>query len=75
MEPAHWFEPGLAAVQDKVVIAAIDEVYSDLRLAERIASVKVAVRPEVMEPAHFQRQELPAEVMAEIETIMRRHGY
>jgi hypothetical protein len=56
-EPAHWFDPGIAiAIEDAVVISAIDEVYPELRLAERIAADRLAIRrirPEVMEPAHF----------------------
>ena len=56
-EPAHWFDPGvLIAIEDAVVISAIDEVYPELRLAERIAADRLAIRrirPEIMEPAHF----------------------
>src|SRR6516162_407029 len=56
-EPAHWFDPGFAlAIEDAVVISAIDEVYPELKLAERIAADRLAIRrirPEVMEPAHF----------------------
>lgn len=57
-EPAHWFDPGVAiAIEDAVVISAIDEVYPELRLAERIAADRLAIRrigPGVMEPAHFR---------------------
>jgi len=57
-EPAHWFDPGVAiAIEDAVVISAIDEVYPELRLAERIAADRLAIRrigPEVMEPAHYR---------------------
>jgi len=56
-EPAHWFDPGIAiAIEDAVVISAIDEVYPELRLAERIAADRLAIRrigPGIMEPAHF----------------------
>ena len=55
-EPAHWFDPGIAiAIEDAVVISAIDEVYPELRLAERIAADRLAIRrigPGIMEPAH-----------------------
>lgn len=55
-EPAHWFDPGIAiAIEDAVVISAIDEVYPELRLAERIAADRLAIRqigPGVKEPAH-----------------------
>jgi len=57
-EPAHWFDPGIAiAIEDAVVISAIDEVYPELRLAERIAADRLIlrqIRPEVMEPAHYR---------------------
>ena len=57
-EPAHWFDPGvLIAMEDAVVISAIDEVYPELRLAERISADRLAIRrirPEVMEPPHFR---------------------
>ena len=80
MEPAHWFDPGIeVAWQERIVIAVIDEVYPDLRLAELIASAKASVRrwvdPEVMEPAHFRQPDLPAQVRAEIEAVLKRHGY
>lgn len=43
-EPAHWFDPGIAiAIEDALVILAIDEVYSELRLAERIHAGRLAV--------------------------------
>jgi hypothetical protein len=63
-EPAHWFDPGIAiAIEDAVVISAIDEVYPELRLAERIATDRLAIRqigPGIREPAHppFQEREL-----------------
>lgn len=57
-EPAHWFDPGIAiAIEDAVVISAIDEVYPELRLAERISADRLTIRrirPEVMEPVHFR---------------------
>lgn len=57
-EPAHWFDPGVAiAIEDAVVISAIDEVYPELRLAERISADRLMIRqirPEVMEPVHYR---------------------
>jgi hypothetical protein len=57
-EPPHWFDPGvMIAIEDAVVISAIDEVYPELRLAERISADRLAIRrirPEVMEPPHFR---------------------
>jgi hypothetical protein len=67
-EPAHWFDPGVAiAIEDAVVITAIDEVYPELRLAERIAADRFAIRrigPGVREPAHpaYQERELAARI-------------
>ncbi len=59
-EPPHWFDPGIAiAIEDAVVISAIDEVYPELRLAERIAADRLAIRrirPEVMEPPHYLKE-------------------
>ncbi len=62
-EPAHWFDPGTRMMlEDAIQIAVLDEVYPELRLAERVAFYRYAslqqVRPEVMEPAHFQRPEV-----------------
>ena len=58
MEPVHWFDPGIAiAIEDAIVISAIDEVYPELRLAERISADRLAIRqirPEVMEPVHYR---------------------
>jgi hypothetical protein len=55
-EPAHWFLPSATiAAEEKMVISAIDEVYPELRLADRVAATRQALRrvlPEVMEPAH-----------------------
>ncbi len=43
-EPAHWFDPGVAiAVEDGLVIMAIDEVYPELRLADRISAGRLAI--------------------------------
>ena len=43
-EPPHWFDPGYAiAVEEALVIMAMDEVYPELRLAERISAGRLAV--------------------------------
>jgi hypothetical protein len=56
-EPAHWFDPRVTLpFEDVVTISAIDKVYPDLRLTERIAANRMAVRniaAHVREPAHF----------------------
>lgn len=36
-EPAHWLDPRIAlAAEETVLISAIDAVYPELRLAERV---------------------------------------
>ncbi|HXK04722.1 MAG TPA: hypothetical protein VMS37_20135 [Verrucomicrobiae bacterium] len=75
-EPAHWFVPSVTiAAEEKILISAIDEVYPELQLAERIAATRQAlrVRPEVMEPAHFRagRAEL---ALREIGNLFKRVG-
>ncbi len=55
----NWFNPAITiAAEEAISIAVIDEVYSDLRLADRVAMTRSMIRkkiqPEVMEPAHFQ---------------------
>ena len=61
-EPAHWFDPRITLpVEDVVTISAIDAVYSELRLAERISANRTAVRriaSHVKEPAHFVRPDV-----------------
>jgi len=85
-EPVHWFDPGYAiAAEEAVLIYAIDEVYPELRLAERITAgrqaARVRVRPEIPEPAHFRQVEKALEseqgpnIAAEISAVLRRYGY
>jgi hypothetical protein len=79
IEPAH-FKPIADPWREKVLIAVVDEVYPELRLIERISKLKDFlrhhVRPEVIEPAHFRDlvRRLPQEVLAEIESVLRKHG-
>jgi hypothetical protein len=57
-EPAHWFDAGIAlAKEEEILISAIDEVYPELKLAERIALGRQEGRlriPGIREPAHFR---------------------
>ena len=57
-EPAHWFDAGIALAKDEeLLIAAIDEVYTDLKLSERIAVVRrenLKYVPGIREPAHYR---------------------
>jgi len=44
-EPPHWFDSGVAIeIDEALVILAIDEVYPELRLAERISAGRLATR-------------------------------
>jgi len=85
-EPVHWFDPGyVIAAEEAVLIHAIDEVYPELRLADRITmgrqAARVPVRPEIPEPAHFRQLEKALEsdkgqnIAAEISAVLRRYGY
>lgn len=60
MESAHWFDPGVAiAIEDALAILAIDEVYPELRLAERIQAGRLAVSRSVwagLQPWHASEQ-------------------
>jgi hypothetical protein len=57
-EPAHWFDAGLAFDEaEEVLIAAIDDSYPDLNLAERVAVARresARRLPGLHEPAHFR---------------------
>ena len=85
-EPAHWFDPGRAIIaEEAVLIHAIDEVYPELRLAERVSlgrqAARGAFRPEVHEPAYFRQVskalESPnaGEFAADLAALLRRHGF
>lgn len=79
-EPAHWFDPGVAiAIEDAVVISAIDEVYPELRLADRIAADRLAIRqirPEVKEPAHYLNVfgARERDVLGEVRALLKQRG-
>ncbi|MBE0525037.1 MAG: hypothetical protein IBX40_12015 [Methanosarcinales archaeon] len=84
-EPAHWFDPGiLIAMEDAVLIEAIDEVYPELKLVDRVASTREALRkvgPGVREPAHFRpiegglEPEKAKNVLSELASVLRKYGY
>ena len=63
-EPAHFLDGRIQLTpEETVLVSAIDKVYPDLRLAERVAASRVATRPiavspYVIEPAHFRTSEL-----------------
>jgi hypothetical protein len=55
-EPAHWFNPGdLITQEEEVLIVALDEVYPELRLVERISASRhgeeVMLNPQPLPPS------------------------
>lgn len=58
-EPAHWFDANIALeLEEGLLISVIDEVYGELKLAERVAIGRYQSRkliPGVREPAHFRQ--------------------
>ena len=61
-EPAHFLDAAIQlTAEDTIVIAAIDKVYPELRLAERIAAARTATRP--VSP-HVQERVQPLAVSA-----------
>jgi len=75
-EPPHWFHPAASIPSnEKLVISVIDEVYPELRLAERIALTRQSLRrvlPEVKEPAHFRGVLVAELALREIAQLFRR---
>jgi hypothetical protein len=85
-EPVHWFDPGyVIAAEEAILIHAIDEVYPELRLADRISAgrqaARAALRPGIREPAHFRQldkalgSEQGQNIAAEISSVLRRYGF
>ena len=61
-EPAHFLDAAIQlTAEDTIVIAAIDQVYSELHIAERIAAARTATRP--VSP-HVQERVQPLAVSA-----------
>ena len=60
-EPAHWFDRSVALeLNEALVISAIDEVYPELRLVDRVKEarrppVAAILAPGIREPAHFRQ--------------------
>ncbi len=85
-EPVHWFDPGyVIAAEEAILIHAIDEVYPELRLADRVTTSRQAARgfvpPEVHEPAHFRQieraleSEKGSDIAKEIQAVLKKYGY
>jgi hypothetical protein len=77
-ERVHWFDPGtVIAIEEALVICAIDEVYPELRLAERISAGRLAVRqlrpPYPQERTHYLEQRFGGkerDILAEVRAIL-----
>ena len=83
-EPAHWFDAGIALdKEEEILIAAIDEVYIDLKLANRVAVSRregLAFVPGIREPAHFRRieelleREDASRLINELTAVLKKFG-
>lgn len=75
-EPAHWFLPSVTIpVEEKMLISAIDEVYPELKLAERIAATRQllrSVQPEVIERTQVRPSYSAELALREIAQLFRR---
>lgn len=84
-EPAHWFDPRLEIdLRDALVINAIDQVYPDLKLMDRVAVARGTsinaeavqrIGPGTREPAHFRKllQELDPAVLDQFITALQEY--
>jgi hypothetical protein len=81
-EPAHFLDAGIQlAPEDTVVIAAIDQVYPELRLAERVAAARIATRsasviPHAQERVHSSTSSLLNDrgFVAALDDLVQKHG-
>lgn len=82
-EPVHWFDSGIqVSIADKLVISAIDQVYPELKLVERLSVARSADRfwPGTQEPVHM-REDLIAEhgdlrnALQDVALLLRRYGF
>ena len=77
-EPVHWFDPSrVLATKEKLVITAIDEVYPELQLVNRLSATRRAarLRPGAREAGQQDLGELPTEALGEIAEVLRRYGF
>jgi len=69
-EPAHWFDPGVFITEaEQAVIVALDEVYPELHLVERISASRleqVALNPQPLPPR-------AAEMLEEIAKVIQKY--
>ncbi|MDA8412851.1 MAG: hypothetical protein M0023_03585 [Desulfobacteraceae bacterium] len=83
-EPAHWFDAGIALDnEEELLIAAIDEVYVDLKLANRVAVSRregLQFVPGIREPAHFRQiedlleREDAGRLIGELSAVLKKYG-
>lgn len=83
-EPAHWFDAGFALDrEEELLISAIDEVYVDLKLANRVAVSRresLQFVPGIREPAHFRQIEELLEhedagrLINELTAVLKKYG-
>ncbi|MGC1378651.1 MAG: hypothetical protein WA821_20635 [Anaerolineales bacterium] len=62
LEPVHWFDSAFTLESDEaLIISAINEVYPELRLVERVQTARqtqmqaAILSPGIREPAHFRQ--------------------
>lgn len=92
MEPAHWFRAEIPMeMEEAMVIAAIDEAYSELHLVDLIQSQRRNLRieerrwtkpgPGIEEPAHYRlddlavRPDMSTKILTEIAEVLKRNGF
>lgn len=83
-EPAHWFDAGIALdKEEELLIAAIDEVFVDLKLANRVAVSRresLQFVPGIREPAHFRQiedlleREDAGRLIAELTAVLKKYS-
>jgi len=83
-EPAHWFNAAVTLDrEEEILLAAIDEVYVDLKLGERVAVARrdtMKYVPGIREPAHFRQfdkileREDALKIIAELKAVIEKFG-
>jgi hypothetical protein len=83
-EPAHWFDPGIMiAAEEKVLISVIDEVYPELRLADRVGHYRRSMRRTLrasrlggtMADPTPEPAQPPTGMLEELAELLHRYGY
>jgi hypothetical protein len=77
-EPAHWFDPGsLISLEERVLIDALDEVYPELRLVERLDISRRGMErfgPGVPWRAGPHPEPWKVQLVRELTEVLRRYG-